>query len=89
MPLARFTTAIAIFLGTIFAPLGAMAQQGAPPPNCQITLPSPGSGVPSSSVPAAAFGIAADARGAVFGNDQLWTVLPIDGTWRGFVPTTE
>lgn len=87
MPFARFTTSIAIFLGMMSAPLGANAQQGAPPANCQVTLPSPSNGGTLSSVPAITFGIGEDAKIAVFGNDQLWTVLPIDGTWRGFVPT--
>src|SRR5882672_11131214 len=88
MPLARRTTAIAAtFLGMMFVQVGAVAQQDAPPASCHVTLPSSGSRVPSSSVPAIKFGIGTDARVAVFGSDQLWTVLPIDGTWRGFLPT--
>jgi len=82
MPLALRTTAIAvIFVGTIFLPVRATAQQDARPASCPVTLPSPG------NVPAIAFGIGADARVGVFGSSQLWTVLPIDGTWRGFLPT--
>jgi hypothetical protein len=88
MPLTRHTTAIAAtFLGMMFFQVGAMAQQDAPPASCPVTLPSSGSGVPSSSVPAIKFGIGADARVAVFGSDELWTVLPIEGTWRGFRST--
>lgn len=87
MTLARSTTAIAIFLGVMSAPLVAMAQQGAPPATCQVTLPSRDNGVSLSSVPAVAYGIGAVAKMAAFGNDQLWTVLPPDGTWRGLVPT--
>ena len=88
MPLARCTTAIATtFLGMMSIQVRAMAQQDAPPASCQVTSPSPGSGVPSSSVPAIKFGIGTDARVAVFGTDQLWTVLPIDGTWRGTLST--
>ena len=88
MPLARRTTAIAAaFLGMMFLPVGSMAQQDAPPASCHVTLPSSSIGVPSYPVPAIKFGIGTDARVAVFGSDQLWTVLPIDGTWRGSFPT--
>ena len=81
------TAIAATFVGMMFVQVGAMAQQDAPPASCHVTSPSPGNGVPSSSVPAIKFGIGTDARVAVFGSDQLWTVLPIDGTWRGFLPT--
>ena len=82
MPLALRTTAIAItFVAITFLPIEAIAQQDAPPASCPVTLPSP------SDVPAIAFGIGTDARVGGFGGAQLWTVLPIDGTWRGFRPT--
>lgn len=82
MPLARCTTFTAtIFLAMMFNQIGAVAQQDALPASCPVTSPSPG------DVPAIAFGIGTDARVGVFGSAQLWTVLPIDGTWRGFVPT--
>jgi hypothetical protein len=86
MPLARCTTAIATtLLGMMSIQVRTMAQQDAPPASCHVT--SPDSGVPSSSVPATKFGIGADTKVAAFGTDQLWTVLPIDGTWRGTHPT--
>jgi hypothetical protein len=87
MPLARCITAIAAILLGMFAQLRATAQQDVPPASCHVTLPSPSNGSPSSFVPAIKYGIGSDARVAVFGSDQLWTVLPIDGTWRGFLPT--
>ena len=87
MLLARcITTIAATLLLMMFVQPGALAQQDAPSAGCHVTLPSPDNGVPSSSVPAIKFGIGTDARVAVFGSDQLWTVLPIDGTWRGFLP---
>lgn len=81
MTLVRYTRAIATtFLG-LMCIQEAMAQQNTPPASCNVTLPSPG------KIPAIAFGIGTDARVAVFGNAQLWTVLPIDGVWRGILPT--
>jgi hypothetical protein len=65
----------------MFIQAGAMAQQDAPPASCSVTLPSPG------DAPAIAFGIGMDARVGVFGSAQLWTVLPMDGTWRGILPS--
>jgi TonB-like protein len=82
MSFAQCTRAIATtFLGLMSIQVGAMAQQDTPPASCPVTLPSPG------KVPAIAFGLGTDGRVAAFGNAQLWTVLPIDGTWRGILPT--
>jgi TonB-like protein len=82
MSLAQCTRSIATtFLGLMSIQVGAMAQQAMPPASCPVTLPSPG------KVPAIAFGIGTDTRVAAFGKAQLWTVLPLDGTWRGFLPT--
>ena len=87
MPLARWTIAIATtFVGMMSLQVGAMAQQDVPPLSCHVTLPSSHNGVPSSSFPAITFGIGTNAKVAVFGTDHLWTVLPIDGAWRGFRP---
>lgn len=88
MPLARCTTAIAtMFLGMMSAQVVALAQQDAPPARCEVTLPAADSGVHPSSLPASNFRLGTDAKVAAFGTDQLWTVLPIDGTWRGMVRT--
>ncbi len=82
MFLARYTRAIATtFLGLLSIQVGAMAQQNTPPASCPVTLSSP------DKVPAIAFGLGTDARVGAFGKAQLWTVLPLDGTWRGFLPT--
>jgi hypothetical protein len=62
-----------------------VAQHG-PHGNCPVTLPSDASFVPPYPVPAgsaAHFGLGAKGR---FGTEKLWTVLPIDGIWRGAVP---
>jgi hypothetical protein len=63
-----------------------MATQNAPPGSCPVTLPSEAGFVAPDPVPtssAAHFGLAAKGK---FGTEKLWTVLPIDGTWRGPVP---
>jgi hypothetical protein len=85
--LPRSVTAIAgtLFL-MMFVQVGAMAQQDSALGRCKVTLPSADTGVHPASVPATKFGIGADGRVAIFGTDQLWTVLPVDGTWRGSLP---
>jgi hypothetical protein len=58
--------------------------QDSPPANCRVTLPSDGVYEPPStdfwrsrtSGPSRFY----------FGTDKLWTVLPVDGTWRGPYP---
>jgi TonB-like protein len=64
-----------------------MAVQDAPPQSCPVTLPSEAIFVlpyPDATSSAAHFGLAADGR---FGTEKLWTVLPIDGIWRGPIPS--
>ena len=59
-----------------------------PPANCQVTLPSDGSFVPSPPLPAVpvnSFELSTDQFW--FGTEKLWTVLPTDGTWSGSVPS--
>lgn len=61
-----------------------ISSQDSPPPNCRVTLPSDGVYEPPST----------DFRPSrrpgpgqfYFGTDKLWTVLPVDGTWRGPYP---
>jgi hypothetical protein len=56
-----------------------ITQQDSPPANCRVTPPSDGVYEPPST----------DLRPSrtpgqfYFGTDMLWTVLPVDGTWRG------
>ena len=62
------------------------AAQHAPPRSCSVTLPSDASFIPPYPVPtssAAHFGLAAKGK---FGTEKLWTVIPLDGIWRGPVP---
>ncbi|PYV95409.1 MAG: hypothetical protein DMG89_21555 [Acidobacteria bacterium] len=62
------------------------AAQHAPPRSCSVTLPSDASFIPPYPVPtssAAHFGLAAKGR---FGTEKLWTVLPLEGIWRGPIP---
>jgi hypothetical protein len=66
---------------------GWTAAQEAPPSSCPVTLPSDATFVPPYPIlptsSAAHFGLAANGK---FGTEKLWTVLPIDGVWRGPVP---
>lgn len=48
--------------------------------NCRVTLPADGVFHPSSSV---SLGPARTPYRFFFGTEDLWTVLPADGTWRG------
>ena len=50
-----------------------------PPPSCKVTLPPDGLYLPPSAGPW--YGETADQF--YFGTDKLWTVLPVDGIWRG------
>jgi hypothetical protein len=50
--------------------------QDMPPTKCRVTLSSDKVYEPPSSDPSQFF----------FGTDKLWTVLPVDGTWRGPFP---
>jgi hypothetical protein len=71
-------------------PAETTALQDTPPANCNVTLPSDGRFVPPTPMPT-------DPRGSVgglgtnqfwFGSSKLWTMLPVDGVWRGWrVPT--
>jgi hypothetical protein len=64
------------------------------PANCRVTLPADGSFTPPSPVP---MGPVPDGQPASsielgvdefwYGSEKLWTVLPIDGTWRGSSPS--
>ena len=61
-----------------------ISSQDSPSANCQVTLPSDGVYEP----PTTDFW---SSRGPGpgqfwFGTDKLWTVLPVDGTWRGPYP---
>jgi hypothetical protein len=100
MLLSRFATIIALsFIGlaltqtpseALAEPTDRMAAQDTPPANCQVTLPSDGSFVPPSPVPAGPathFGIAADGTVSKYGTEKLWTLLPTDGIWRGLIPS--
>ncbi len=65
---------------------GWKTAQDAPPGSCPVTLPSDATFVPPYPVPTSSvahFGLAANGK---FGTEKLWTVLPIDGVWRGPVP---
>ncbi|MGE5735465.1 MAG: energy transducer TonB [Acidobacteriota bacterium] len=87
MRLSRCEIAIAIlFIVVTLNQVSAMAQQDAPPASCHVTLPAEGT-MPSTSVPATQVGIGADGRVAAYGTEKLWTMLPIDGTWRGWMPS--
>jgi len=86
MPLARFTVPIVMaFVGWLFNHAAAVAPEDTPPPSCHVTLPSATS-TPSYSVPATQIGIGASGAAAAYGSDKLWTMLPMDGTWRGLIP---
>jgi hypothetical protein len=65
---------------------GSDGLKPAPPANCPITLPTAANFTPPYPVPksaAAQFGLTAAGK---FGTEKLWTVLPIDGVWRGPIP---
>jgi Gram-negative bacterial TonB protein C-terminal len=79
-----------IAMGMLFAALllnqaSALAQQDAPPPSCHVTLPAQAGTV--SSVAATQVGIGADRGVAEYGTEKLSTMLPTDGTWRGWIPS--
>lgn len=67
-----------------------LALQDTPPANCNVTLPSDGRFAPPTPMPT-------DPRASVgglgtnqfwFGSSNLWTMLPVDGVWKGWkVPT--
>jgi hypothetical protein len=84
MLLSRFWTATAtafvlpIFTQVLLAQETAMPD--APPASCQVTLPS------QSPVRATRVGIGADGSVAAYGTNKLWTMLPVDGMWRGEIP---
>jgi hypothetical protein len=59
-----------------------ITQQDSPPANCRVTLPSDGVYEP----PSTDFRPSRTPGQFYFGNDMLWTVLPVDGTWRGPYP---
>ena len=99
MPLSRFATVVLLAFLTPLAfhiPSRLSSQenversaeritpQDSPPANCRVTLPSDGVYEPPSTDfrPSRAPG-----PGRFnFGTDKLWTVLPVDGTWRGPYP---
>jgi hypothetical protein len=81
------------------SPVDAVAQENAnlsareklsaldvPPPDCHVTLPSDGGGLPSKPLRATRIGIGAEGMVGAYGTDTLSTFLPIDGVWRGQIP---
>lgn len=58
----------------------AVALHDTRPANCRVTLPADGVFQPSSSV---SLGPARTPNRFFFGTEDLWTVLPADGTWHG------
>jgi hypothetical protein len=64
-------------------PVEPTVPQDTPPAACHVTLPSDGTFVPSS--PLRNGQTAAWEHQFWFGSEKLWTVLPADGTWRGWV----
>ena len=53
------------------------------PQNCAVTLPSESI---SDPIPANRMGIASDGKVRAYGTKKLWTLLPVDGVWRGLKP---
>lgn len=68
--------------------IGQSAEETAPhdtrPASCRVTLPSDGVFEPPSTV---SVGPSRTPDRFFFGTEDLWTVLPADGTWRGLVPS--
>ena len=85
MLLPRLTTIFAAFLGLAFAATSSLGMTGEtePPQNCPVTLPSE---TAFDSAPANRMGIASDGRVRTYGTKELWTLLPVDGIWRGLKP---
>jgi hypothetical protein len=71
-------------------PAAAISMSDVPPATCHVTLPSEGRFVPpppASADPAVGLGGLFE-HSFWFGSSKLWTVLPIDGTWRAWsLPT--
>jgi len=98
MRLLRSTTLFAFtFTALIFAvPARAFAEEqkaefdalkSPTPQNCPVTVPTVADFTPPYPVPtssAAQFGLNATGK---FGTEKLWTIVPIDGVWRGRIPT--
>jgi hypothetical protein len=53
-----------------------------PAETCRVSLPKTATNIPPLPMPGD-FGFQNSGR---FGTDRLWTVLPLDGTWRGLTP---
>lgn len=71
--------------GSMGEPAEEMALHDTRPANCRVTLPSDGVFEPP---PPPIFAWPSRTPDEfLFGTEKLWTVLPIDGTWRGPVPT--
>ena len=82
--LASFGLRFACWQADLFAQNVQPAEQMAvrdPPVDCDVTLPSEGSFVPTSPLPV---GLAANQFW--FGTEKLWARLPIDGIWWGSIP---
>lgn len=62
---------------------GALAQTSpsTPPETCKVTLPSTPTDNPPLPILDSGF-----QRSGRFGTDRLWTVLPMNGIWRGLTP---
>jgi hypothetical protein len=60
----------------------AQTSPSAAPETCKVTLPS----TPTDNPPLPMPGDSGFQRSGRFGTDRLWTVLPMNGIWRGLTP---
>jgi hypothetical protein len=70
-------------LGLAFSATFSAGMTSDIPQNCAVTLPSESI---SDPIPANRMGIASDGKVWAYGTKKLWTLLPVDGVWRGLKP---
>jgi hypothetical protein len=68
--------------GKVLSVALTQTSSSAAPETCKVTLPS----TPTDNPPLPMPGDSGFLRSSRFGTDRLWTVLPMNGIWRGLTP---